>query len=360
MSDIAVDLINVTKRFGRDILAVDDLSLHIAQGEYISLIGPSGCGKTTTLRMMSGFDEPTDGQILIAGRDCTHLEPHERNTAMVFQHFALFPHMSVAQNVEFGLRMRKVSSEERSRRALEILRAVDIEDLADRPIQQLSGGQQQRVGLARALVTRPDVLLLDEPLGSLDANLRLRMQRELRRLNTDFGVAFVHVTHTQTEAFAVSDRVVIMSQGRIEQIGTPEEVTHRPKNLFVAQFVGKNNILAGEITGVEGGIATVTGPSGTFRARIGEDAPPGKDCHVVVRASLTNLLTNGETPDNMVEGEVAFTIFETSQVEFNIDLPSGATLRVDEHEPPPAIAALRRGDTVRVGWSATDALVVFD
>ena len=268
MSDIAVDLINVTKRFGRDILAVDELTLHIAQGEYISFIGPSGCGKTTTLRMISGFEEPTEGQILIAGRDCTHLEPHERNTAMVFQHFALFPHMSVAQNVEFGLRMRNVSSGERAQRALEMLRAVDIEDLADRAIQQLSGGQQQRVGLARALVTRPDVLLLDEPLGSLDANLRLRMQRELRRLNTDFGVAFVHVTHTQTEAFAVSDRVVIMNMGRIEQIGPPEDVTHRPKNLFVAQFVGKNNILAGEITGVENGVATVTGPAGTFRARI--------------------------------------------------------------------------------------------
>ena len=177
-----------------------------------------------------------------------------------------------------------------------MLRAVDIDDLADRAIQQLSGGQQQRVGLARALVTRPDVLLLDEPLGSLDANLRLRMQRELRRLNTDFGVAFVHVTHTQTEAFAVSDRVVIMNMGRIEQIGPPEEVTHRPKNLFVAQFVGKNNILAGEITGVEAGIATVASPAGTFRARIGDDAPARKDCHVVVRASLTNLLTNGETP----------------------------------------------------------------
>ena len=360
MSDIAVDLIGVTKRFGRDILAVDELTLHIAQGEYISFIGPSGCGKTTTLRMISGFEEPTDGQILIAGRDCTHLEPHERNTAMVFQYFALFPHMTVAQNVEFGLRMRNVSAADRARRSLDMLRAVDIDDLADRPIQQLSGGQQQRVGLARALVTRPDVLLLDEPLGSLDANLRLRMQRELRRLNTDFGVAFVHVTHTQTEAFAVSDRVVIMNQGRIEQIGPPEEVTHRPKNLFVAQFVGKNNILQGEITGVEGGIATVTGPAGTFRARIAPDAPARKDCHVVVRASLTNLVTNGETPDNTVEGEVAFTIFETSQIEFNVDLPSGDSLRVDEYEPPATITALKRGDKVRVGWNADDALVVFE
>ena len=360
MSDIAVDLIGVTKRFGRDILAVDEMTLHIAQGEYISFIGPSGCGKTTTLRMISGFEEPTDGQILIAGRDCTHLEPHERNTAMVFQHFALFPHMSVAQNVEFGLRMRNVSAADRARRSLDMLRAVDIDDLADRPIQQLSGGQQQRVGLARALVTRPDVLLLDEPLGSLDANLRLRMQRELRRLNTDFGVAFVHVTHTQTEAFAVSDRVVIMNQGRIEQIGPPKEVTHRPKNLFVAQFVGKNNILAGEITGVESGIATVTGPAGTFRARIAPDAPARKDCHVVVRASLTNLVTKGETPDNTVEGEVAFTIFETSQIEFNVDLPSGDSLRVDEYEPPATITALKRGNKVRVGWNADDALVVFE
>ncbi len=360
MSDIAVDLINVTKRFGRDILAVDDLTLRIEQGEYISFIGPSGCGKTTTLRMVSGFEEPTEGQILIAGRDCTHLEPHERNTAMVFQHFALFPHMSVAQNVEFGLRMRNVAAAERGRRALEMLRAVDIEELADRAIQQLSGGQQQRVGLARALVTRPDVLLLDEPLGSLDANLRLRMQRELRHLNTEFGVAFMHVTHTQTEAFAVSDRVVIMNRGRIEQIGSPEQVTHHPKNLFVAQFVGKNNILQGEIAGVENGLATVEGPAGRFRAAFPDGTPPRKDCHVVVRASLTNLLADGETAENMVEGTVSFSIFETSQIEFNIDLEDGTALRVDEYEPPPRIAALRHGDKVRVGWNAQDALVVFE
>ena len=360
MSDVAVDLVNVSKRFGRDILAVDDLSLRIEQGEYISFIGPSGCGKTTTLRMVSGFEEPTGGRITIAGRDCTHLEPHERNTAMVFQHFALFPHMTVAQNVEFGLRMRNVPQAERVRRALEILRAVDIEDLADRPIQQLSGGQQQRVGLARALVTRPDVLLLDEPLGSLDANLRLRMQRELRRLNTDFGVAFMHVTHTQTEAFAVSDRVVIMNKGRIEQVGSPEGVTHRPKNLFVAQFVGKNNILEGEIAGVENGIATVEGPSGRFRAPLPQGAPGRKRCHVVVRASLAGLLADGETADNAVEGEVAFSIFETSQIEFNVTLPGGDTLRVDEYEPPPKVAALRTGDKVRVGWKADDSLIVFE
>lgn len=360
MADLAVDLINVTKRFGRDVLAVDDLSLRIEQGEYISFIGPSGCGKTTTLRMVSGFEEPTAGQIFIGGRDCTHLEPHERNTAMVFQHFALFPHMTVAQNVEFGLKMRKVPMAERRQRSLDMLRGVDIEDLADRYITQLSGGQQQRVGLARALVTRPDILLLDEPLGSLDANLRLRMQRELRRLNTEMGIAFMHVTHTQTEAFAVSDRVVIMNSGRIEQIGAPEDVTHRPTNLFVAQFVGKNNILPGDIVGVDNGVATVSGPAGTFKASLTNGgAPSEKSCHVVVRASLTKLLRDGETADNVVEGVIGFDIFETSQIEFNIDLPGGEGLRVDVHEPPPDIAHMKSGDKVRVGWDARDALIVF-
>jgi len=361
MTDRSVDLVNITKRFGRDIIAVDDLTLRIEQGEYISFIGPSGCGKTTTLRLVSGFEEPTLGQVLIAGKDCTHLEPHERNTAMVFQHFALFPHMTVSQNVEFGLRMRKVAAAERRQRALQMLRDVDMEELADRPIAQLSGGQQQRVGLARALVTRPNILLLDEPLGSLDANLRLRMQRELRRLNTEFGVAFLHVTHTQTEAFAVSDRVVIMNTGRIEQVGRPEEVTKWPKNLFVAQFVGKNNILAGEITETENGTATVTGPAGTFRARLRDGAEPmSKTCNVVVRSSLTRLLRDGETEDNEVEGQIGFSIFETSQIEFNVDLPSGDGLRVDEHEPPSEIAELKTGDKVRVGWRAEDALVVFE
>ena len=359
MSDIAVDLINVTKRFGGNILAVDDVTLHIEQGEYISIIGPSGCGKTTALRMVSGFDEPTAGQILISGRDCTHLEPHQRNTAMVFQHFALFPHMSVVKNVEFGLRMRKVSAAERTSRALEMLRAVDIENLADRSTQQLSGGQQQRVGLARALVTRPDVLLLDEPLGSLDANLRLRMQRELRRLNNEFGVAFLHVTHTQTEAFAVSDRVMIMNQGRIEQIGPPQEVTHYPKNLFVAQFVGKNNIFKGEISGVENGIATIVGPSGTFRARLSSPEPERKDCYIVVRSNLTNLLGDGEVLDNMVDGKLDFSIFESSQVEFNITIAGGNSLRVDEYEPKPEIRALSVGANVRVGWNANDSMVIF-
>lgn len=364
MTDLAVDLINITKRFGGDILAVDDMTLRIEQGEYISFIGPSGCGKTTTLRLVSGFEEPTAGQVLIAGKDCTHLEPHQRNTAMVFQHFALFPHMTVAQNVEFGLKMRKVSAAERRQRTLQMLRGVDIEELADRPIAQLSGGQQQRVGLARALVTRPDILLLDEPLGSLDANLRQRMQRELRRLNTELRVAFMHVTHTQTEAFAVSDRVVIMNKGRIEQVGSPEVVTKQPKNLFVAQFVGKNNILAGEITGTENGMATVSGSAGTFRARLRDGAEPGspgsKACSVVVRASLTRLLRDGEREDNEVEGQIGFSIFETSQIEFNVDLPNGDGLRVDEHEPPADIVSLKSGDTVRVGWRAEDALVVFE
>ena len=310
--------------------------------------------------MISGFEEPTDGRILIAGRDCTHLEPHERNTAMVFQHFALFPHMSVAQNVEFGLRMRKVSAADRGRRALEVLRAVDIDDLADRAIQQLSGGQQQRVGLARALVTRPDVLLLDEPLGSLDANLRLRMQRELRRLNTDFGVAFVHVTHTQTEAFAVSDRVVIMNQGP-DRADRPARGSDPPPEEPVRRPVRGQEQHPGWRDHRRGG-------GHRHRRRAGRHLPRadrrrrtgahGLPCGGA--ASLTNLLTNGETPDNMVEGEVAFSIFETSQIEFNIDLPSGASLRVDEHEPPPAISALRRGDRVRVGWNADDALVVFE
>lgn len=364
MAKPAVEFAGVTKRFGRDIVAVDDLSLAIDEGEYISYIGPSGCGKTTTLRLVSGFEEPTNGNLYVGGREVTHLEPHRRNTAMVFQQFALFPHMTVIENVEFGLKMRRVPTAERQRRALEMLSAVAIRDLANRPVSQLSGGQQQRVGLARALVTQPDILLLDEPLGSIDANLRLRMQRELRRLNKEMGIAFMHVTHTQSEAFAVSDRVVIMNRGRIEQIGTPEEITRTPEKLFVAEFVGKNNILPGEIQSAESGYADIKTAAGTFKAVLPNGRPPqDRNCHIVVRASRPRLL-RGDQPapniHNVVEGRLSFTIFETSQVELNLKLLDGKGFRVDVHEPGHDVIALKEGTNLRVGWPAEDTHVVFE
>jgi spermidine/putrescine transport system ATP-binding protein len=357
----AVRLVNVDKAFGEDTVAVRQVNLSIAQGEYISIIGPSGCGKTTTLRLVAGFEEPTSGRVEIAGRDCTHLEPHQRNTAMVFQHFALFPHMTVAGNVGFGLEMRGVSRSERAKRVGDILKALGIEKLAERAVTQLSGGQQQRVGLARALVTQPDILLLDEPLGSLDANLRERMMRMLKKLNADLGVAFMHVTHSQAEAFAVSDRVVIMNHGRIEQIGSPEEVAYHPQNLFVAQFVGKNNILPGEIVSENGSLATVRTALGSLLARKGAASIRGRrDCYVVCPASRISVLRDGEAPENKVEGRLAFTMFETAHLELNIEVADKTVIRVDRFDDDRGLTSMRPGTPVRLGWRAEDSFLVFE
>jgi putative spermidine/putrescine transport system ATP-binding protein/spermidine/putrescine transport system ATP-binding protein len=355
----SVQLLNVSKNFPGGATAVDHVSLSIERGEYVSIIGPSGCGKTTSLRMVAGFEGPTSGRIEIGGRDCTTLEPHHRNTAMVFQHFALFPHMTVAGNVAFGLEMRGVPGSERQTRVADILKAVDIGDLADRMSPQLSGGQQQRVGLARALVTRPEVLLLDEPLGSLDANLRERMIRVLKRLNGEFGIAFMHVTHSQSEAFAVSDRVVIMNRGRIEQIGPPEEVARNPCNLFVAQFVGKNNLIPGRIVGEDGGVARVATEVGEVRARLGGLAAGHEAaCWVVCPAHRVELLRDGESLDTTLTGRLAFTLFETSHLEFNVEMGHDKVLRIDRFGPTPGLAGLKPGAAMRLGWKAQDAFLV--
>jgi ABC-type Fe3+/spermidine/putrescine transport system ATPase subunit len=357
----AVALVDVDKSFGQEAIAVDHVNLTVAQGEYVSIIGPSGCGKTTTLRMVAGFEDPTAGRIEIGGRDCTRIEPHKRNTAMVFQHFALFPHMTVAGNVAFGLEMRRIPANERSKRVMEMLRAVGIEQLASRPVTQLSGGQQQRVGLARALVTQPDILLLDEPLGSLDANLRERMIRVLRKLNVDLGVAFMHVTHSQAEAFAVSDRVVVMNHGRIEQIGPPETIAYSPRNLFVAQFVGKNNIVSAEMVGQSEGVATVATPLGRFLARTTDTTLADKRrCHMACPARRIRILRDGDTADNQLDGRLAFMMFETSHLELNVQVGPEVVFRIDHFEPGSELASLRVGTPVRLGWSANDAFLIQD
>lgn len=226
-------------------VAVDDLDLKIPAGEFFALLGPSGCGKTTTLRMIAGLESPTSGKILLGGKDVTGTKPHERPVNTVFQNYALFPHMSVIENVAFGLRQRKV--EEPLKRAAEALAMVELEHLAERKPQQLSGGQQQRVALARAMVNRPSLLLLDEPLGALDLKLRRQMQIELKAIQMEVGLTFLHVTHDQEEAMDMADTVAVMNQGRIEQMGAPEALYDRPKTAFVAKFLGQSNIFVGDV-----------------------------------------------------------------------------------------------------------------
>ena len=243
-----VDIIGVTKRFG-SVIAVDAMDLSIARGEFYSLLGPSGCGKTTTLRMIAGFEQPSEGEILLAGEPIAGVPPYQRNVNTVFQHYALFPHMDVAQNVGYGLRQRKVARAEESRRVAEALELVRLAGYGKRRTWEMSGGQQQRVALARALVNRPTVLLLDEPLGALDLKLRKEMQLELKALQREVGITFVYVTHDQEEALTMSDRIVVMRDGRIQQSGDPTELYERPVNRFVADFIGTSNFI--EATVVE-------------------------------------------------------------------------------------------------------------
>ena len=275
----------VTRRFG-DTVAVERMDLAIGEGEFVAIMGSSGCGKTTTLRMLAGLERPSEGEIRIEGRRVNELSPAERDTPMVWQTLALFPFLDVRRNVEFGLRMRGIPAPARREKAMAWLDRMEIAELADRDVAQLSGGQRQRVALARALVTEPRILLLDEPMSALDANLVVRMQAVLARLQRDLGITFVYVTHSQSEAFAMADRVVIMSRGVVEQIGTPQQVYRSPANRFVAEFVGANNIISGIVTDYREGVVTAETALGMLRATVTGDVArtPGGGITFVVGA----------------------------------------------------------------------------
>ncbi|HET7521212.1 MAG TPA: ABC transporter ATP-binding protein [Candidatus Limnocylindria bacterium] len=262
-AQIDVRLDRITKRF-HEVVAVDDLSLDIQRGEFFSMLGPSGCGKTTTLRMIGGFEEASEGTIYLGDADVTGLPPYKRDVNTVFQNYALFPHLTVFENVAFGLRRKKVQDTDIRRRVDEMLELVELPGFERRKPTQLSGGQQQRVALARALINHPRVLLLDEPLGALDLKLRKQMQLELKRIQTEVGITFIYVTHDQEEAMTMSDRIAVMRAGRIEQLGTPEELYERPTTAFVAGFLGVSNLLEGEIAGQEGSLLSIRLTDGTM------------------------------------------------------------------------------------------------
>jgi spermidine/putrescine transport system ATP-binding protein len=274
-----VEIIDVTKQFG-EVTAVDQMSLQIASGAFYSLLGPSGCGKTTTLRMIAGFEQPTSGEILLAGQPIAGVPPYRRNVNTVFQHYALFPHMDVAQNVGYGLRQKKVGRAEEQRRASEALALVRLSGYEKRRTWELSGGQQQRVALARALVNRPTVLLLDEPLGALDLKLRKEMQLELKALQRVVGITFVYVTHDQEEALTMSDVIVVMRDGRIQQMGDPSELYERPVNRFVADFIGTSNFIKATVVGTD---------AATHRATVRTSPAPrsGDSQELTMRGTVT-------------------------------------------------------------------------
>src|ERR671936_377802 len=268
-----LELIGLTKVFPGGTVAVDDVNLHVDHGEYVVLLGPSGCGKTTTLRMIGGHEFPTPGRILLDGESLIELPPHKRPTTTVFQHFALFPHRTVLENVEFGLKMHGVGKDERRASAREALEMVGLETLAERKPRALSGGQQQRVALARVLVTKPKALLLDEPLGDLDRLLQLRMRVELRNLQRRLGLMFVHVTHNQEEALSMADRIVVMNEARIQQIADPLTIATKPETELVARFMGDNNIIRGRVTAREGDRVIVENSHIKASVRAHDDPP---------------------------------------------------------------------------------------
>jgi spermidine/putrescine transport system ATP-binding protein len=320
-----IELQGLTKRFG-DVTAVDGISLQIHGGEFFSLLGASGCGKTTTLRLIAGFEQPTSGRLLLDGADMASTPPHKRMVNTVFQSYALFPHLSVFDNVAFGLRRRRTPKPELKRRVEEILTAVRLAALGKRMPSQLSGGQQQRVALARALVLEPSVLLLDEPLGALDAKLRKALQLELKTLQEQFGVTFVYVTHDQEEALTMSDRIAVMSSGRIEQVATPKEIYEEPSTIFVADFLGVSNLMSA---------AAVASQNGGLRVRVGAfeliahrgDVGARGDVKIVIRPERVLVEAFGADGENRLPGMVERVVYLGSAEQLVIRLATGDTLQ---------------------------------
>jgi putative spermidine/putrescine transport system ATP-binding protein len=343
-----LQLSHLSKRYG-DQTAVADVTLDVADGEFLVLLGPSGCGKTTTLRMIAGFVEPSGGTATIGGKDVTHLPPWRRNTGMVFQSYALFPHMTVAENVAFGLEMRKLGKADIGNRVKEVLRLVRLEIYAERYPRQLSGGQQQRVALARALAVRPDVLLLDEPLSNLDAKLREEVRIEIRELQRQLGLTAIMVTHDQEEALTVADRLVVMADGEIRQIGSQRDLYERPADRFVANFVGRSTFLNGRVT-APGQFET----AGGLRITCATDATPGPGA-LALRPERLSLDAVGQ--DNRMPGKVEFVSYLGAVLELHVRLSPEERVVVQLANRGGA-GAPSVGDAVEVGWQR-DAGMVF-
>ncbi len=361
----AIELVDVTKRYGQQV-ALAHVSLRIEAGEFFCLLGPSGCGKTTTLNLIGGFLPLSEGELRIEGRRVNDLPPHRRNVNTVFQSYALFPHLSVADNVGFGLRMEKLPGDEVRRRSLEYLELVGLADLGDRFPAQLSGGQQQRVALARALAKRPAVLLLDEPLGALDLKLRKQMQVELGRIHRQVGTTFVFVTHDQGEALSMATRIAVMNGGRVVQVGTPREIYYRPVDRFVADFIGESNVLEGRLSERHGEIADVVLADGTIvRATLGERPDPAAgtidpDVAVMVRPEAVHPGGDRPADASALRGRVIDVSFVGDRTRLTIRTPVGDLVAARPHANRVAAGALEGllNEEVEAWWSAADAAVV--
>ncbi len=364
MPEADVRLERVTKRFG-DFTAVDDLTLAIEHGEFFSLLGPSGCGKTTTLRMIGGFEELTAGTIRIGDSDVSDLPPFRRNVNTVFQNYALFPHLNVFENVAFGLRRRKTPSGAIASIVASMLKLVDLPGYERRKPNQLSGGQQQRVALARALVNSPDVLLLDEPLGALDLKLRKQMQVELKRIQSDVRITFIFVTHDQEEAMTMSDRIAVMREGRIEQLGTPEELYERPRTAFVAGFLGVSNLLDGEVLERDGALVAIRLKDGTAVRAPADQLNGSTTVRVGVRPEKLRVLAaddaaHPETSTNSLDGTVIDASYVGVSTQYLVETADGHRLTVyaQNLETSGASEVLADGERVRLTWRPQHSFVI--
>jgi spermidine/putrescine transport system ATP-binding protein len=360
---VSLALEGVSKSFG-EVVAVDDVSFAVADGEFYSLLGPSGCGKTTTLRLIAGFEAVDSGRIVLAGEDVTELPPNRRRVNTVFQHYALFPHMTVETNVAYGLKQKRYSKAEVDSRLDAALRTVRLEKLRGRYPRELSGGQQQRVALARALINEPAVLLLDEPLAALDLKLRKAMQQELKKLQERVGITFLYVTHDQEEALTLSDRIAVMSGGRLLQEGPPAEIYERPRTRFVADFIGETNFFPGRVVETNGSVIVRADAGITLKCAplesLLESLRPGMSVVVSVRPEA---ITSGagDSATNRVGGRLIRVTYLGDLVQFHIDVPEhGELLMQAQSGSEGAAAGWRVGETVEVLWREDNALVLVD
>jgi spermidine/putrescine transport system ATP-binding protein len=354
-----VELRDVTKRFG-GAAAVDGVSLGVEPGQFLTLLGPSGCGKTTTLRLIGGFELPDAGEVYLRGEPMGQRPPYRRETSMVFQNFALFPHMSIRDNIGYGLKERKISNTETQRRVEAMLQLVALPGLGDRKPQQLSGGQQQRVALARSLVIEPTVLLLDEPLGALDLQLRRQMQLELMSIQSRVGITFIYVTHDQEEALTMSDRIAVMNAGKVEQVGSSREIFERPATRFVAAFMGAENILAGEVVETDGALSRVR-VAGTLLTLPGITASLRERVDIVIRPENLRLVSADDSSvaarDVIWDGKITSRLYKGSSITYRLTLTSGDELVVDVPRSTQSVG-FDPGDAVQALLRPQDAVVI--
>lgn len=353
-----LQICGVSKQYGT-VPVLDTIDLQVKAGEFIAIMGPSGCGKTTLLRILAGLESMTAGEIWFQGKDITHLPVHQRHTPMVWQSFALFPHLNVEQNIAFGLTLRAHRKPEVQQKVREVVAMLHLDPLLKRRISQLSGGQKQRVAIARALITEPKVLLLDEPMSALDPHLRVRMQGELKRLQQSLGISFIYVTHNQNEAFSMADRVVVMNQGRIEQVGTPADIYSRPATHFIAEFVGNNNLFDGEVIALDQNRVTVHCPQGTLRSNWHDQCPQlGDRVTIVVPADRVSL----DSPDHPSENKITATLrgleFMGSQMIYFLETDTGYEVRVIRQETLDHSSAISINSRLQLGWRTQDTVLL--